>query len=615
MREYQKHYIENLKQVHSLMDMSAFDLHDPDAFAHQWKKRRQQAYDLMRENTELLREHLVPVLDDIVSVTEEEAENLVAFAEKLANEDSQPDLVLGYTVHNALITYARHWEKQDLLIQELYYTGLALFHMQSQISSTGKHLYNWKMGMMFGEAASYMKQYDEIDSAETRGYIHRATANLALSYHYAESQAETVKKAQTIRRSLQILTDPVYHEKTPSLPWDTLIYKGHQERTTLMTQLRKGLDDPCILREVMESAQYVWDRKQEESRKNHTPAAVRWVMEYEMAQYHCGVQTLEQLIRRMEQVYIDRRPDDYSEDGIYTNILLVGLYAEYLRLDDTLVWTKKELVKHTYRRIVDYVKKAPGGLLNDNVTQSLLEIMRTYIEYPDGMSFKEFMLQLVLRRDLDAYVFACEVAEVSAILTRGILTYKPELLVGVLGCETKEEVLARGEELIQYAYDSGMLHDVGMLAFSSIGHKSARSWLDEEYQMYSCHAYAGYQLLSRYESTKPYAQTALGHSAFFNEVGGYPSEYHRAENPEAVITDVVSMAAYMFRLTSARFYSGYAPKDMAGAVERIQQQSGRRFSPELCELLPLLMQELTDYHKVGTEEAYKEVATRLLHEE
>ena len=104
-----------------------------------------------------------------------------------------------------------------------------------------------------------------------------------------------------------------------------------------------------------------------------------------MAQYHCGVQSLEQLIRRLEQVYIDRKEDDYSEDGIYTNVVLVGLYTEYLRLDETLVWTKRQLVEHMYRRIKDYVRKAPGGLLNENVTQSLLEIMRTYIEYPDGM--------------------------------------------------------------------------------------------------------------------------------------------------------------------------------------------------------------------------------------
>ena len=614
MREYQKLYIENLKQVHALVDMNGVDLRNPEAFAHQWRKRRQQAYELMRQNTEVLRAELVPVLDNIVSVSQEEVSELVEFARELANEDSQPDLVLGYTIHNALITYARHWEKQALLIQELYYTGLALFYMQSQISSTGKHLYNWKMGMMFGEAASYLKRYDEIDSAKTRGYIHKATADLALSYHYAESQAETVKKAQTIRRSLQILTDPLYHEKTPSLPWDTLIYKGHQERTTLMTQLRKGLDDSSILREVMESAQYVWDRKQEESRKNHTSVAVRSVVEYEMAQYHCGVQSLEQLIRRLEQVYIDRKEDDYSEDGIYTNVVLVGLYTEYLRLDETLVWTKRQLVEHMYRRIKDYVRKAPGGLLNENVTQSLLEIMRTYIEYPDGMSYKDFLLQLIIRRNLDAYVFACEVAEVSAILMRGMLTYKPELLVGVRGCRTKEEVLSRGEELVQFAYDSGMLHDVGMLTFGEIGRYAARSWLDEEYQMHRCHAYGGYQLLNRYESTRIYAQTALGHSVFFNGKGGYPTDYCREKNPDAVVTDLVSVAAYMFRLTSAQFYSGYQPKDIASAVERIRQ-SGRRFSPDVCELLPLLMQELTDYHKKGTEEAYIEASRRLLQEE
>ncbi len=59
---------------------------------------------------------------------------------------------------------------------------MTLFYMQDIIRRADRTDYNWKMSLMFGEAASYIKEYDRIEDMETRGYIHRAMGNLALAY-------------------------------------------------------------------------------------------------------------------------------------------------------------------------------------------------------------------------------------------------------------------------------------------------------------------------------------------------------------------------------------------------------------------------------------------------
>ena len=82
--------------------------------------------------------------------------------------------------------------------------------------------------------------------------------NLALAYAGLD-EADGRRKSAAIRRSLQILEDPVYHEKSPDLPWDLYLMKTHQERTTALGLLRTGFADPQIQREVMESAEYVRD--------------------------------------------------------------------------------------------------------------------------------------------------------------------------------------------------------------------------------------------------------------------------------------------------------------------------------------------------------------------
>ncbi len=603
MKPYQEQYIENAKKVMVLSDNSGEIPDDVDAFMEGQAGKAYEIREIIKENTNLLRKYFFPVLDDIASADEEEIEQLEDFAAHLSEGVKRLDLFLHYMIHNALITYARRLEKRDMLIRELYQTALALFYIRESADSSGQRNHSWRMGMLFGESASYIKIYDEIEDVETRGYIHRSMGNLALSYNIF---TEGEKKLRAVRRSIQILQDPVYREKTPSLPWDTYLYKSHQERSTAMGLLRRGETDERLVREVMESVEYVWERQLESSQKRNRPPAMRWRIIYEESQYYCGLQPLSYLFTQLEKIYMDCDRNDFSEEGMYGNVFIPAVYSNYIERYSQYKDSKREIVCHMYRNVVDYVHRAPNNQYNDQLIHYLLLFLQNFVEYPNEMQQKDIVTKLIVCRNPDAYVFSRLTAQMAQMLMDRVIEECPLLLVGTLGCGCAEEVRERREELLQFVYDGGLLHDVGALSMYRLMLMSARSWMDEESVMFKCHVAAGVRILERCESTRPFAPIAGGHHVYYDGSGGYPPDYNRADNPVQVITDMVSIAAYASRMTEQTTHDTMPIYTLTEVTRLIKEGAGSLFHPELSRLWVSMESQLEQYMQSARKTAYSE---------
>lgn len=608
MRSYQEQYIENAEKIMSLSDTSGEIPADVDVFIKIHDENAAVIRGIVRENTELLRQEFFPVLDNIVSADEETIRQLEDFAAHLASGNLSLDIFLHYKIHNALISYARHWKKRDMLIRELYHTALALFYIQENMDIIEDRSYSWKMGMLFGEAASFIKVYDQIQDVETRGYIHRSMGNLALSYNIF---TDGEKKLWAMRRSIEILQDPVYREKTPSLPWDTYLYKSHQERSTAMGLLRRGDTDQRLIREVMESAEYVWERQRENSRKKDTTPALRWRVIYQESQYYCGLQPLSYLLTQLEKMYMDCGREDFSQEGMYGNLFIPAVYGNYLQHYPEYKKGKRDIMCHMNRNVVDYVHRVPNNQLNDKLMWYLLTFLRGFVEYPGEMLQKHIVTRLIACRNLDAYVFSRLTAQMTRMLMGKVIEDCPRLLEGVLSCATVQDVEKRREELLQFAFDGGMLHDVGALGLCRMLLMSARSWMEEESAMFKYHVEAGVRILERCESTRPFSPIARGHHVYYDGSGGYPAEYDRAANPVQIVTDMVSIAAYASRMTEQATHHTMPIYSPGEVMEQIRQGAGHLFHPELARIWLSMEAELTAYLQCGRREAYLE-AIRLI---
>ena len=52
----------------------------------------------------------------------------------------------------------------------------------------------------------------------------------------------------------------------------------------------------------------------------------------------------------------------------------------------------------------------------------------------------------------------------------------------------------------------------------------------------------GYELLSKWDSTRPYAEAALYHHLWYDEKGGYPREYTHKGNDNAILYQILTCA-------------------------------------------------------------------------
>ncbi len=607
MKEYQKRYIDNIKQITALADIPGGVPSDAEPFLKERTAKRRQLAALVRENTELLRRELFPVLDDIISMPRDEIDELAEFAVSLTPGARQLDIFLNYTIHNALIVYARHWKLRDMLIRELYYAAMALFYQQSLIDIVARNRYRWSMRMLFGEAASYIKVYDDISDPEIRGFIHRSMGNLALGYTN-DTEDSNRRKMDAIRQSLRILNDPVYHEKTPSLPWSTYIYKSHQERTTSLAFLRAGNTDPVSIREVMESAEYIWNRQLENSRRTGRPVSNRWHLTYHVAQYHCGIHTLSQLLTCMEEIYMQRDVTDFTLEGIYGSIFIPCMYAEYLSGNSLLREAKKEVLGHMYRMMLQYVRSVPADQISTSLIRNLMNVFETFIEYPDGIKQKDLLLQLVICRNPGTFLYLYMTACVSRMLTERVLKEEPAFLLGVLDCGSLEQVTASSDILTQFAYESGLFHDIGQLNFTQMTTMAARNWFREEKDLYQLHTRVGEIILARCESTRLYADTAAGHHRHYDGRGGYPAAYSREGKPNQPITDIVSLAAFFVRLLDNNVDYTREPLTLPQAMERVRQESGTRLAPALVRIFGGMETQLQEYLDGCKEEACRKAS-------
>ena len=52
----------------------------------------------------------------------------------------------------------------------------------------------------------------------------------------------------------------------------------------------------------------------------------------------------------------------------------------------------------------------------------------------------------------------------------------------------------------------------------------------------------GYEFLSKWDSTRPYAEAALYHHLWYDEKGGYPREYTYKGNDNAILYQILTCA-------------------------------------------------------------------------
>ena len=268
---------------------------------------------------------------------------------------------------------------------------------------------------------------------------------------------------------------------------------------------------------------------------------------------------------------------------------------------------------------------------NSGTLSELLELytplLLYFVEVPGKITFEEMGLRSLAAFHPPTYVHSRMVAYLSRCIVTHLLTEDPARFVGVLGCrsvteveERKDEILsftfhafipaARADaldEILEYAYQSGLCHDFGKLPMIDTIFIYGRRLLDFEFDNIKQHPDLGAFLLGRNESVKRYVDVARGHHRWYDNSKGYPETFDTEKSPVKTIIDIVACADCLDAATDTIGRSYNRGKTLEDFQKELEEGSGTRYAPFLPGLFqkPEVREDLEYLLTEGRQNNYK----------
>ena len=606
MQPYQEEYIANLKEIVALSARRKPDGSSFDAYWEKMCKSRQEIGEKLKRNMELLRGGLFPVLDHLPGSDAAVNEELSEFAGMLLNPKEEWYAGLFTRMHQALLNTARLKNDRDQKVRELYWLGIgrnAICNKLVGLDSSVTEEYVSQMRLCFTEAAAYLKYYDEIADEETKGYILRSRANIALGQFKSVSE-----RVRLLKQTLQIFDDPEYQSKAPGLPWSRYLTMTHQLMAASISYSRENTMTAQDIADIMESVYLVHERRMREAAEKKERPPVRTAFHIGAINYYCGLCSFEELLTKTEKLMDEGDPTDFSMDNMYAVISLPAFYFQFLEQYPESIPKRREYIADLGRRILAYVDLFPDAAENATLSLYLRQVSHTFVEVEGGISYGIFLQKLLIRFAPDIFVHSYVVGKAASVFSGIIFSEEPGFFDDI------EEIAAicdqeeKHRQICSYAMRCGVFHDVGKINIMDLYSGLARQWFDDEYEIAHLHAVIGRNCLSERESTKRYAQIAHGHHSWYDgSAHGYPSTYQRLECDCRQMVDVIGLVDWMENVTGlVGQYTGNI-KTFDEAVETAVALEGRRFSPLLTARLrdPGIKKQLLGAFEAGQREAYR----------
>lgn len=579
MQPYQEEYIANLRDIAALAARKKPEGFSFESYQTALTENRVRIEQKVARNMELLRGELFPLLDHLLEADEAALFQLREFAGRLFQVGEELDVGLFCHIHQALLNRARLLRDQNNMIQELYWLGLGRNNRCSRLIGLEHSVvenYMSEMRLCFTEAGAYLKYFDEIQDKETRAYILRSRANMSLGQF-----ASAEEKIRRVRQTLQIMQDKYYQEKEPDLPWDKYIFMTHRQMASSISFNKDKAMSAEDIEAIMESVYIVYQTRLQEAAERGEQPPIHSAFSYYAISYYCGLDTLEGLLTKMEQLMDRTDLSDFSAENMYGLISLPAFYCQYFKQYPDRLPGRQEYIESLYQRILHYVDVFPDAPENETLFLYLRQLAISFVETEHSISYGDFLVKLLMRFAPDLYIQSYIVAKAASVLCRIIMAEEPDFFDDIEQIRLLEDPEEKRRKVLEYAWNCGMLHDAGKINFLKLYAQTGRQWFAEEYEMTQLHTVLGQVCLAECPSTRPYASAALGHHSWYDGSRGYPETYRRLDCPERQMVDIIGLLDWIENVTDAQYLFTGTKMSYDEAVLSAVSMEGRRFSPLL----------------------------------
>ncbi len=570
MRSWQEEYVGNVKEIAAIRQLFSGEAAGFDAWYEAHRKREERLKVLRTRNAELLSDKLFPFLDALGGASEAEIRDLEAFSDCLMDWKTNLDCGVYAAIHEALLRLCRLRRDRDGIIRELYKLGMGTFYLdRALVGIEGREAdsIRFQGEMLFTEAASYFRHFEQIGNEETKGYIIRSMANICLFV------SDFKKKLNTTAKAIRVIRQPEVRAMAPGLPWDVYLRRSHQQMSTY----RSGMDSRDITREematVMDSCYEVF--KPEQQAKD---PSVRWQWPYYDMEFQCGYVGLEETADRLEKLIDDMPADRFDQTGLYSNVHLPIFYGRMMRKHEKMNrdTDRRRFLNRAYRKMLRVLMTIPPECCNDDLYYSLRMAVSDFYEIPEAVSYRELSGRIMQRFAGRLYLRSLSAGELLAAFAAYILRFRGDYFSDIPFLQAIGDGEEREAALLRYARECGLYYDFGLLKMDMERTMQSRPLFESENRMFSLHTLSGYEDLRARASTEIYADIARGHHSSYSGAEEDPSGYVRIDSPYRRMTDLVALISDLMEREDG---------DIRAWARRVNGPEKHRFSPAAAAFL------------------------------
>ena len=329
-----------------------------------------------------------------------------------------------------------------------------------------------------------------------------------------------------------------------------------------------------------------------------------------LASVQAGITPVREACDAFYATYQTRNPGDYSITGINVNL---DTPSSYLSIAKTMELELTEEDHDRYyeieRSVLDYFYHIPkSGDVYLKCVTCFTNLPLHFREVPGGMTMEAFCLNAFTAIHPPTYVHVNMVARLAECMTRHLLRSRPEMFIGFPGCGDTDQVIAKKDRILNYAYHASLCHDIGKLFIIDTISMYGRNLLDDEFAIIKHHPVIGAKIAAEHESTKEYVDVIRGHHLWYDCSRGYPSDFNTFESSYKTIIDIVLAADCLDAATDTVGRSYNRGKTFCDYEKEVIEGAGTHYAPFLVELfqIPELRSDIEYLLNQGRRKLYSE---------
>lgn len=354
-----------------------------------------------------------------------------------------------------------------------------------------------------------------------------------------------------------LMSEKSQNQNNPVIKLMTKFYKRHHDLKTELQSIRQTDD-------------YSISKKAE--------------VQYHKVQHYSGLCSPLQSFHSIDSIYQSLKGADDIESNVIDLISFIKEAAYFLDITDELSKQEKEKYALSYLQdLMAYTKRARDVRRQSKLYDQLENIVIDphFYEQFIGDNRNDLILNLLIKSDAEIYVHSTFVTWIGWNMMDVLIKQKPGSLVGLLGCNTQEQVLAHKDDFLEFFWNACLTHDLGLNRMSPTTNLHYRSLSSHECQLLRNHLIHGASIIRIDTYHARFYDQVIGHHKWYNGKG-FPESYDNISSPHSIINDLLAITDFLEG--GADLPAEGVPADFEDRLNMLKEQAGTRFNPELVNM-------------------------------